>query len=409
MQAISVLCAWPWAGLTAFCATGPVQASLRGSQVLSRPGGTWTLALSRPWCYELSWPCAGPWRTLWSRSGPALRIRHPGDWLPLLGLDRCDHPCLRRCQVELDLRAQLAWMLQPPRTPTSPCSVALLQTIRSGESDWPSMWWRWGWRRRKLKACFPSLAHWRAQLGGSWRTFRSRTLRRQELSRRCSRSSTRPSSTTSLFSCQLTSTSTSLDFIDAPANRCSSSPLSTTISTTSSPTTTWPFLEKFKDGTCWEGPVWQGSRESWSLPKPRRWNATKCKKPCSCYLDRTTRRSLVEDNINIIAVSAGRGEPTPPTMKMTTMTLSPMIGPMMMVGKRDTTNGMTHNPMPPHWLVTAMWTRPSRTSTTMLLTTRPWMMLTQLSRRKSLTRPTLRTWTLGSASTRSSSAVDTFP
>ena len=75
VQAISVLCAWPWAGLTVFCASGPVQASLRGSQVLSRPGGTWILALSRPYCCELSWPCAGPWRTLWSRSGPALRIR----------------------------------------------------------------------------------------------------------------------------------------------------------------------------------------------------------------------------------------------------------------------------------------------------------------------------------------------
>ena len=63
VQAISVPCAWPRAGLTAFCATGPVQASLRGSQVLCRPGGTWTLALSRPLCSELSWPCAGPWCT----------------------------------------------------------------------------------------------------------------------------------------------------------------------------------------------------------------------------------------------------------------------------------------------------------------------------------------------------------
>ena len=63
VQAISVPCAWPCAGPTAFCATGPVQASLRGSQVLSRPGGTWTLALSRPYCCELSWPCAGPWCT----------------------------------------------------------------------------------------------------------------------------------------------------------------------------------------------------------------------------------------------------------------------------------------------------------------------------------------------------------
>ena len=77
--------------------------------------------------------------------------------------------------------------------------------------------------------------------------------------------------------------------------------------------------------------------------------------------------------------------------------------------EEDTMNGMTRNPMPPHRLLTAMWMRPSRTLTPMLPTTKPWMMLTQQSRRKSLTRPMLRTWTLESASTRSSSAVDTFP
>ena len=68
------------------------------------------------------------------------------------------------------------------------------------------MWWRWGWRREKLKACFLSLARWRAQLGGSWRTSRSRRLRKLEHLRRSSRPSTRPSSTTSPSSCQLTST-----------------------------------------------------------------------------------------------------------------------------------------------------------------------------------------------------------
>ena len=269
------------------------------------------------------------------------------------------------------------------------------------------MWWRWGWRREKLKACFPSLARWRAQLGGSWRTSRSRRLRKLEHLRRSSRPSTRPSSTTSPYSCQLTSTSTSLDFIDARANRCWNTPLSMTISTTSSLTTTSLFLEKSKDGTFWGRLGWQGNKDNLSLPRPQHWNATKCKKLCSCCLDRTTRRSLVELIINIV-VSEERGEPTLP-MKMMPTTWNPMTGMMMMDGKRDTMNGMMHSPMPPHRLLTAMWMRPTRTLTLMLPTTKPWMMLTQQSRRRSSTRPMLRTWTLASASTRSSSAVDTSP
>ena len=78
-------------------------------------------------------------------------------------------------------------------------------------------------------------------------------------------------------------------------------------------------------------------------------------------------------------------------------------------GKRDTMTGMMHSPMPLHRLLTAMWMRPMRTLTLMLPTTKPWMMLTQQSRRRSSTRPTLRTWTLANASTRSNSAVDTSP